>query len=136
LASGCSSFQAGDPTEYPHRKILPPKALKQITVLICLYKKEILLEQQPETGIWGGLWSLPTTLPSGCTVIQHLPDMQHTFTHFKLTLHPRLCQATRRPKLKNHRWVPLESALDTYGVPAPIKRIVKIIQIKQHQHRV
>jgi len=60
----------------------------------------ILLEKRPQTGIWGGLWSLPQfdsaddlskaadVLGGAATALEKLGSIEHTFTHFHLTIQP------------------------------------------------
>src|SRR6202040_1846121 len=62
----------------------------------------VLLERRPESGIWGGLWCLPefTTASAAAAFIsntlgtalapQPLAGLEHTFTHFDLTITPLL----------------------------------------------
>jgi len=66
-----------------------------------------LLEKRPQTGIWGGLWSLPqfdtadelrlaaNNLGGSETALERLGPIEHTFTHFHLTIHPLAGLATR-----------------------------------------
>ena len=59
----------------------------------------ILLEQRPQTGIWGGLWSFPELSGRnpwpyvenlGYTISKSvpLPPLRHTFTHYQLEIEP------------------------------------------------
>lgn len=97
----CASFAAGTQTLYPSKK--PKKAIptRQVFMLIIENKQgEVLLEQRPASGIWGGLWSFPETatsdeldhyLDKNCianTTKQQWPVMRHTFSHFHLEITP------------------------------------------------
>ncbi len=60
LARQCQAFQHNAVARYPNKK--PGKTIpKRETYALILLSKdnEILLEQRPDTGIWGGLFSLP-----------------------------------------------------------------------------
>jgi A/G-specific adenine glycosylase len=59
LAHRCIAFQTGRVDELPVRK--PKKTIpeKHAVMLVILHDKQVLLEQRPDTGIWGGLLSLP-----------------------------------------------------------------------------
>ncbi|RAB80914.1 NUDIX domain-containing protein, partial [Burkholderia multivorans] len=56
--------------------------------------------------------------------------LTHTFTHFRLEIEPRLSDVAREAAAvpfaqaqdADTAWVPL-SALDTYGVPAPVRKL-------------
>ena len=77
------------------------------------------LEQRPPAGLWGGLWSFPQFeqraaalewLGAGSDGRQPaaLPDYQHGFTHFDLTLHPLVARwgnnATSVADAPQHLW--------------------------------
>ena len=92
------------------------KVLPQRTVRVLLIERggEILFEQRPATGIWGGLWSLPECALDedvvralrtrfGATMSplrDALPPIEHGFTHFRLTLHPQRVAAHRWPRVR------------------------------------
>jgi A/G-specific adenine glycosylase len=59
LAHRCIAFKTGRVEELPVRK--PKKTIpeKQAVMLVILHERQVLLEQRPDTGIWGGLLSLP-----------------------------------------------------------------------------
>jgi len=60
LSSACVAYREGKPENYPGkkpRKVLP---VKHVAMMILRNKNgQVLLEQRPPSGIWGGLWSLP-----------------------------------------------------------------------------
>ena len=87
------------PTAKP-RKLLPQK---ETVMLMMLQQDGVLLQKRPLTGIWGGLWcppeiSLTEDTNSYCQqqfglnvrVMAELPPLDHSFTHFKLRIYPRL----------------------------------------------
>jgi A/G-specific adenine glycosylase len=121
------------PTPRP-RKTLPEK---QVQMLLLLDRGELLLEKRPARGIWGGMWSLPE-LPVdrdptlhcrerfGFTVRnpQALPQLSHSFTHFKLHIQPvQLQLADRYTASPGQIWLPPIDALDA-ALPAPIRKLV------------
>ena len=91
-------------TLYPEKK--PRKTLpKRETVFIIMHtkKKEFLLQKRPQKGVWGGLWCFPevTSLNlieawrkelgfDGEVKIKKLPEITHTFSHYKLSIEPAL----------------------------------------------
>jgi len=121
------------PTPRP-RKTLPER---QIQMLLLLDRGELLLEKRPARGIWGGMWSLPE-LPVGndparhcrerfgCTARnqQALPQLSHSFTHFKLHIQPvQLQLACHHTPSPGQIWLPPIDALDA-ALPAPIRKLV------------
>jgi A/G-specific adenine glycosylase len=102
FTNDCWAQQSGQVMAYPVTK--PRKALpiKQ-TLFIMLQNQwgEVLLEQRPSQGIWGGLWSFPecaTLLDMRQWCSQYLDitvltydiwqSIRHTFTHFHLDITP------------------------------------------------
>ena len=60
LAASCVAHSEGKPEHYPGKK--PKKVLPVKTVSMMVLRNsdgQVLLEQRPPSGIWGGLWSLP-----------------------------------------------------------------------------
>jgi A/G-specific adenine glycosylase len=97
----------------------------------------VLLERRPDTGIWGGLWTLPqfeetAALDAACASLAAiepplaLAAIEHVFTHFRLRIQPRwlrLPGAARAPVDANRVWVPIGD-LDAHGMPAPVARLL------------
>ena len=121
------------PTPRP-KKTLPEK---QVQMLLLIDRGELMLEKRPSRGIWGGLWSLPE-LPSDsdpaalcrerygfvAQTQQALPQFSHSFTHFKLHIHPIQVQlAPRQTTLPGQVWLPPLDALDA-ALPAPVRKLV------------
>jgi A/G-specific adenine glycosylase len=121
------------PTPRP-RKILPER---QIHMLLLLDRGELMLEKRPSRGIWGGMWSLPE-LPVGddpgrhcrehfgCTpqAQQALPQLNHSFTHFKLHIQPiQLHLVPRHTSQPGQIWLTPEDALDA-ALPTPVRKLV------------
>ena len=116
---------------------------KQAIMLVVLHQGRVLLEQRPPQGIWGGLMSLPEldghTAMGGVDEdavgalarqfgvvdeIQDLLPLTHAFTHYRLTILPRLVTLVAPSALpESHAWMPLD-ALDTAGLPAPVRKLL------------
>lgn len=108
-------------------------------MLVMIAQGKVLLERRPPTGIWGGLYSLPEATDGESPmalalrrsgVVPHevsaLVTVRHTFTHFALTITPWLARLSTMPEQAAEEgllWAPLD-ALDRYGLPAPIKRVL------------
>jgi len=120
------------------RKALPEK---EVQMLLLVDDGRLLLEKRPPQGIWGGLWSLPelaAEVDAGRHCRDHfgfrtislrtLPRLSHTFTHFKLHIHP--VQLDVRPEGSTRPgpvWLPFSAALAT-GLPAPVRKLVLQLQ--------
>jgi len=119
------------------RKALPQRA---VTVLLLMREGEILLEQRPPTGVWGGLWSLPevaTDIDVETHVSVHLraraaplrrwPVLHHGFTHFALAIHPVSVPILQWPLdacMPGARWFGRTAAIAA-AVPAPIRKLLR-----------
>ena len=140
LQKGCAACAQGRTEELPWpraRKTLPERS---IAMLIAIQAGCILLEQRPDNGIWGGLWSLPEfdaclTAAQGCASLgvqtrrtQSLSAFLHTFTHFRLTIQPVLATADNaslnaRTGHVAAQWVDI-SEIDKLGMPAPVRKLL------------
>ncbi|MFH0921651.1 MAG: A/G-specific adenine glycosylase [Fibrobacterota bacterium] len=110
----------------PSRKI--PIPFRKTAMHIHVKKGRFLLVQRPERGIWGGLWSLPESkAPNVPKDAKSLPPFVHTFSHFRLEIHPMLIKTGRAPRLRNARWFLPKAALKM-GLPAPVRKIIAGIQ--------
>ncbi len=125
------------PTRKPGRKSLRREAS---WLLLVDPRDRILLERRPETGIWGGLWSLPEfpdhsalRAELALRLVDHvdeprsLPVVKHVFTHFVLEATPWHCRvdqsATRIGDNDRERWFAAEE-LTSIGLPQPVRRLL------------
>ncbi|MBK1724353.1 A/G-specific adenine glycosylase [Thiocystis violacea] len=141
LTDNCVARRQGRQSELPSprpRKTLPTRSTLMLAVRNA--DGEILLEQRPPTGVWGGLWSLPETSPETspeqwCQTylqmpplrIEMLPQRRHTFSHYTLIIGIAAIEIDKSPPRiqdrASQRWESLASA-DKLGTPAPISRII------------
>lgn len=146
LAPRCIARATGRTAELPIRK--PKKAVpeKHTTMLLIIDDDQILLEQRPDKGIWGGLLSLPemdaalqpgnadfdvalaqATAAFGVPqAVEKLPGFSHAFTHFKLHVTPYRITLARRLHIAaqgNHDWYPAEK-MAAAALPAPVKKLL------------
>lgn len=120
----------------------PAKAIPHRAVQMLLIEAagEVLFEKRPDTGVWGGLWSLPeldldADVPTACRVrydahvisVEPFPPIEHAFTHYRLTIHP-MRVTVRRPGFKaqapGYLWLTPADALGA-ALPAPVKRLMR-----------
>ncbi|MBM3351573.1 MAG: A/G-specific adenine glycosylase [Betaproteobacteria bacterium] len=150
LQSSCEAYQQNLvptlPTPKP-RKTIPEK---HITMLIFMQGNEILLEKRPPSGVWGGLWSFPETeatnnfaTSSGekygmqVAVTQALPSLIHTFTHFKLHIHPQPLHVTKQmPQCHDstRRWIHIDDAMGV-AIPTPVRKILQSLSHAQASNK-
>src|SRR5207248_4848567 len=120
----------------------PKKMLPRRSIRVLMFERggEILLEKRPPVGIWGGLWSLPEiALDDDVRVFARmrfdvdvtsgldLPPVEHGFTHFALTLHPRRINVAHWPmraETPQYAWLARDDALRA-ALPAPIRKLLR-----------
>jgi A/G-specific adenine glycosylase len=155
LAARCVAYATGRVDELPVRK--PKKAVpeRSTAMLVIADGDGILLQQRPDSGIWGGLLSLPeltlgaeadndsdddflrrnaeiarAVAPFG--VMQSCAPLQafsHGFTHFKLQVAPYqvvLRQRVQQVGQHDHVWYPIRQ-LASAPLPAPVKKLLLAI---------
>lgn len=140
LQTDCRAYALGQPEAYPGKK--PKKAIpsRQTQWLVMQNELgEVLLEQRPQQGIWGGLWSFPEMnvdedISSYCSwhwpvQIQSstaLASLQHVFTHFRLNIQPTLvrCRVNGVADKDRGNWYRIEDAFKL-GLPAPVKSFLQ-----------
>ena len=142
LRNECVAFQSDRVSKYPFSKPKKDKPVKQAYLLCVLEKGEVLLEQRPPTGIWGGLWPFPEfqsqeelflTLNDDYKTNESnqraLESFRHTFSHYHLDIHPHVVSvsdkmSTSRIMDTNSRYFALNQKLDV-GIAAPVERILQ-----------
>lgn len=100
LQKHCLAFKNKEQLLYPTKKIKKPVPTQYQQILV-LYNDQglIYLEKRPPTGLWGGLWCLPSLDKNDCPLgfIQHqyalkgeipkqLIAFKHRFSHFLLDI--------------------------------------------------
>jgi A/G-specific adenine glycosylase len=146
----CVAYATNRVKDLPVRK--PKKAVpeKHATMLLIIDGGQVLLEQRPASGIWGGLLSLPEldghTLAGDDDIPQadaaallaavnvfgemetheRLVTVTHVFTHYKLHIAPLLVTLARRaPQAGEGRYMWLDAArVGAAALPAPIKKLL------------
>ena len=134
VATTCIARRDGRQGELPTAR--PRQAIpeREATFALIVDGARLLLERRPPSGLWGGLLVPPegeiarTLQRLGLSLLDErpLPDLKHVFTHFRLTIHPVICEVRHAPLLAEPglAWVELENAADA-GVPAPIRKLIR-----------
>lgn len=136
LNSICQAYLTNTQNFYPIPKKPLVKKTKHQTFLIFTTPTHILLNQNPLTGIWGGLFTPlllenhPERLPDPIDPSIHIyiEKQKHVFTHFDLIYDAyflKINQAFPHSNLKpnSNSWHPINS-LDKLALPAPIKTLL------------
>jgi A/G-specific adenine glycosylase len=142
LKKGCTAYALGRVEELPWPRAKKKLPERSIGMLIACHRGKVLLQQRPDTGIWGGLWSLPEfnaslSAQEGCnqlgisaSKIQQLSAFLHVFTHYRLTIAPILAVASSLKMTMQEEsiaiqteWVPL-AQLSNRGMPAPVRKLL------------
>lgn len=146
MAARCIALRDDRVAELPTRKLKKAIPERQTTMLLVIDKRQVLLEQRPGRGIWGGLLSLPEiALPEGGDPLEFdalvaqavapfgtlaacdkLTAFSHTFTHFKLHIAPYRVKLSHRQDMAGqirHQWYPAEKLADA-PLPAPVKKLL------------
>ncbi len=139
LAQRCVALASDRVHLLPERK--PKKAIpeKSTVMLVVSDGEYVLLDQRPDSGIWGGLLSLPETdMTDDVALMQsaakfgsvescaRLQAFSHVFTHFKLHISPYLVRMSRRTDFAgqvNRVWYRVDRLVDA-PLPAPVKKLL------------
>ncbi|OEZ94681.1 A/G-specific adenine glycosylase [Duganella phyllosphaerae] len=150
MQTRCVAFATGRTRELPVRKPKKISPEKHAMMLAIVDGGQVLLEQRPPTGIWGGLLSLPELdghllaedddVPAADDALllqavgkfgemesaERLTTVTHVFTHYKLHIAPyRITLARRRQMAAEDGYVWLDAAkLADAALPAPIKKLL------------
>ncbi|MBY0346266.1 MAG: A/G-specific adenine glycosylase [Neisseriaceae bacterium] len=122
----CTAFLEGKITELPNKAPSKTKPTRYVTVLLLQMNGAILLEKRPETGIWGGLWSLPENVsddPNWQEGDLKIDDFKHTFTHYHLIITPKHRLTDSYKTLENQCFFTFNEAL-SMGIPQPVRLLL------------
>ncbi len=139
LRARCAAFASGRTQELPTPKPTKAIPLRQTAMLVIENEGRVLLEQRPDSGIWGGLLSLPEVAsgtddvvtraiaPFGTpAAIEALQPFTHVFTHFRLQVLPfrvRLTEVRPFAGEARHLWLPASQVAQA-ALPAPVKKLL------------
>lgn len=142
LAVQCLGLKTGNPIQFPTPKAKKEKPIKHsILLMLQTPAGEYLLEQRPNSGIWGGLWSFPeanteqeanqliSKLALGAAYhCELLPSFRHTFSHYHLDIQPLLVRLKQTPSQiaenGNVTWYNPQQP-QSLGLAAPVKKLLE-----------
>jgi A/G-specific adenine glycosylase len=142
----CVAYSKDQVALYPSKKPKKEKPIKQLKMLIIRSPDgEILLEKRAQSGIWGGLWSLPELelVESVNDYVQsrfngefeafEFEKIKHVFTHYTLFISPVEIRLSKT----QHKILESESQLwyncaapQKVGLAAPVKKLLEAQALK------
>jgi len=138
LNANCKAHESGRVAELPHGKPKQLKPTKQTYMLLVKNANdEFLLQKNPPSGIWGGLWcpAQAQTLETKHTVgnleietLETLPIFKHTFSHYHLEITPVMCRVAEASQVvaeSNQVWYKPETG-KALGLAAPVKKLMEL----------
>lgn len=150
LTELCRARKHSLTAEIPASKPKAKRPLKRRSMLVVQRPDgAILLRRRPPTGIWAGLWSLPTLEDGqsagdwcsrvvGCYPQSHaeLMPIRHGFSHFKLEIRPIHLPVNTPSAVvrEDEQWCWHDGAQDL-GMPAPIRRLVESMNVTTNSAR-
>lgn len=139
----CVAHRARREEAYPERaprRIVPRR---RALLVVATRGRRVRVERRPETGIWGGLWSLPeatidedvdaVVAALGCGAARGTARREgfvHAFSHYVLEADvlrvdfPEGTETILDDAAASRRWLSLD-ALDTVGLPTPVRALLK-----------
>lgn len=139
----CKAHQQGMETELPFKKPKKAVPVKDGQVLLLCSGGEWLWQQRPDSGLWGGLWSLPVFEQAqelqqaaqgfGLKPAAARARITHCFTHFTWQLEALAFHAPEEQKEHlaielNGQWLSPESAA-ALGIPAAMKKLISAVNL-------
>lgn len=152
VREGCMAFGQRRQHELPAPR--PSRTLPRRKVHVALVQNDenaVWLEKRPSTGIWGGLYSFPEfadkaglhrwlgrTYPAGAFKTTTLPAITHTFSHFRLYMHPTLVRVDGKPigVMEDAVGVWYKVPGEKIGLAAPVRKALQqvILRTKENSH--
>jgi A/G-specific adenine glycosylase len=147
VATDCRARIEASVTLFPGRKPKKDKPLRTTTMVLACYDGQVYLERRPESGIWGGLWSLPEI--AGASVEEWCRErlarepgeaeewqaLRHSFSHYDLDIRPIVVRIeaplSKVADFADARWHPLDND-PPGGIAAPVRTLIE--QLKNGTH--
>lgn len=149
----CRAHAQGAVDEIPLRKPKAERPQRHVTMLmVTTASGEVWLERRPESGIWGGLWSLPEAadeasalgaltaigLPAAEAIAVALAPVRHGFTHFELHIQPLHVMLGGAPsphavaECTPRQWCRIDDVVSgAVGAPALVVRLLSRLQTSE-----
>lgn len=151
LSADCVARRDGLTATLPTPKPRAAVPERSTVMVMVRHGRDVLLQLRPDSGVWGGLWSLPempvATVPFDPELAEQealgyarafgepsradmAGELVHVFTHFRLLIRAiRVDMAAlslREPDSgPARRWLSLDD-LDALGTPAPVRKLLEM----------
>ncbi|MDR2678840.1 MAG: A/G-specific adenine glycosylase [Zoogloeaceae bacterium] len=135
LAATCRARREGRVASLPTPKASAAKPERHVTLWLVTDGERLLLQQRPSKGIWGGLFSLPEDehwrgdARLAANAVTDLPQRVHLFTHFRLTIFPRLVRLARLPEIPAGHLALTFAQARAAALPAPVAKLLAEAEI-------
>ena len=139
----CKAHAQGLETELPFKKAKKPVPIRHAKVVLIESDGQWLWQQRPNSGLWGGLWSLPIIendlefdqLCQSLNLMSKTEPVQitHSFTHFRWILTAQIfkVQADEKEYLLSElggEWLSPQKATQL-GIPTAMKKLISAVEI-------
>jgi A/G-specific adenine glycosylase len=145
LSGDCVARQTQRQHELPATRKTRARPTRRAVMVVAMSAAGcVLLERRPDSGIWGGLWSLPQfesvdaarayisqSLRQASQPVHSEPrsldPVEHAFTHFNLVIRPLLVRCADEPSVMEEGstlWYNLKLPARV-GLPAPIRSLLQ-----------
>jgi A/G-specific adenine glycosylase len=141
----CMAYKDERIAEFPHKK--PKKKIPIRTEYwpLVIYQGQVMLNQRPSTGIWGGLYSFNALADEEALqryneskswdvkAWKPLDELKHVFSHFQLNIRPVIIELHDYKYLNSIAdsdqsiWHDLNAEL-SFGVPTPVVKLLNQIK--------
>ena len=139
VAADCAARHQDAIALFPGRKPKKTKPLRTTTMILASDGGQVYLERRPESGIWGGLWSLPELngkavedwcrerLAGEPVEVEDWEVLRHSFSHYDLDIRPILVRIdaplSKVADCDGACWHPMDEDLPG-GVAAPVSKLI------------
>lgn len=148
LLQDCIAFRDNRTDKLPVPRPRKPLPERETALLMLMKQERVFLEKRPAAGIWGNLWCLPE-MPVSESADEHcmrrfgmkvaplarMLPFDHTFTHFRLRIHPQPLQVVSCPSAVtpdgSKSWITFDDALKA-AIPSPVRKL--LMQYACHDH--
>ena len=113
LQDQCKAYSQGIAGELPRKKkrATITSLLRDVAIIFC--EGMVLLRQEKEGRIMGGLYEFPFvergrgfSFDLSLEKVGELPCVKHSFTRYRATLFPQVFRTQAQREVENHNWVP------------------------------
>ena len=140
----CASYRHHSQADYPQKKPSRRKPHKNTLMLLHRHGQQILLWRRPQSGIWGGLWSLPEVddvesielwqqsflAQTGSPRTVQAQVIRHQFSHYSLDISLALIEfdtlSGRIADDDHYAWIDIGD-IENYGLPTPVRKLVSML---------